>query len=229
MNRLSRAFYARDNFERGTIVKRIAILGDSYSTYEGFIPADYISWYAPSGNALDNDVSSVEETWWKILCQEMDMEMVCNCSYSGSAVCYTGYPEMDGMGTSFVRRMRREFRRLAEDGIIPDYIFLFGGTNDFWNQSPVGDIKYGNQSEVDLNKFAPAFCNVAEHLLTAFPQSTLIVVINDDITSPVREIMLEISTHYGISVIELQGIHKQSGHPSKLGMEQIAKQIQEQI
>lgn len=206
-------------------MKKIAILGDSYSTYEGFIPPDYLSWYAASGNALYNDVRSVDEMWWGILCRKMGMEVVCNCSYSGSTVCYTGYPEMDGLSTSFVRRMSRDFRQLAEERVIPDYIFVFGGTNDFWNHSPIGNIKYSSQSEDDMKSFSPAFCNVVEYLLTTFPESALTVIVNDDITSKVRKVMLEVCGHYGITTVSLQEIDKQNGHPSKLGMHQIAEQV----
>lgn len=210
-------------------MKKIAILGDSYSTYEGFVPADYLSWYSAKGNALDNDVTSVEDTWWQIFCHETGMETAANCSYSGSTVCYTGYPGYDGVKTSFVYRMYREFGSLLCSKIVPDHIFIFGGTNDFWNQSPVGEIKYNTQNEVDLKCFAPAFCNVVEYLKGHFPESRLVILINDDITNTVRDIEIEVGHHYGADVLELQGIDKQNGHPSKLGMQQIAEQIMQRI
>ena len=93
----------------GAEMRSIAILGDSYSTYEGFIPKDYISWYSDTGNAQENDVESVNDTWWKILCDELNLELILNSSYSGSAVCLTGYPRSDGVLTSFVYRMHRDF------------------------------------------------------------------------------------------------------------------------
>ena len=206
-------------------MKKIAILGDSYSTYAGYIPEDYLYWYAPGGNALDNDVASVEDTWWKILCNRMNLDLCCNCSYSGSTVCYTGYPGYDGKKTSFVYRMKREFGNLRNQHIAPDYIFVFGGTNDFWNQSPVGEINYNPLSEDELKNFAPAFCCVMEYMKHNFPKSRLMIVINDDITSIVRDIEIEVGHHYGADVLELWGIDKQNGHPSRLGMEQIADQV----
>lgn len=206
-------------------MKTLAILGDSYSTYEGYVPEDYLSWYDRSGNAHENDVADVSDTWWKRLCEEKQMELVANCSYSGSAVCYTGYPDYDGEKTSFVYRMHREFGELLEKNIMPDIIVIFGGTNDFWNQSPIGEIVYGRQSAADLLYFAPAFCNVVEYMRDHFPESRIVTVINDDITSQIRDIQREVSRHYQVECIELSQIDKQNGHPSRHGMRQIAEQI----
>ncbi|MGN1154773.1 MAG: SGNH/GDSL hydrolase family protein, partial [Agathobacter sp.] len=42
----------------------MAILGDSYSTYDGYVPDDYATWYNDHGNEAPNDMTSVEQTWW---------------------------------------------------------------------------------------------------------------------------------------------------------------------
>ncbi|MGN0322077.1 MAG: SGNH/GDSL hydrolase family protein [Oliverpabstia sp.] len=210
-------------------MKKLAILGDSYSTYEGYIPDDYQCWYSKSGNALQNDVNDVSDVWWKLLMEEKQMELVANCSYSGSTVCYTGYPDYDGVKTSFVYRMNREFGNLNNRGDVPDIIIIFGGTNDFFNQSPIGEICYGRQESSDLLYFAPAFCNIVEYMIQNFPQSRILTVINDDITSLIRDVEREVSRHYQVEYIELKHIDKQNGHPSKLGMRQIAIQIGSRI
>ena len=43
-------------------IRTVAILGDSYSTFDGYIPEGNASWYFthPQG---DNDVVRVEDTW----------------------------------------------------------------------------------------------------------------------------------------------------------------------
>ena len=46
---------------------RVSIFGDSYSTFEGYIPPTHEPWYAPEGSRFakdQNDVRRVEETWW---------------------------------------------------------------------------------------------------------------------------------------------------------------------
>jgi len=208
--------------ERGGLnMKKIAILGDSYSTYEGYIPKDYDYWYG-STNALQNDVAKVEDLWWYKVCSELGYELVVNCSFSGSTVCYSGYPEMDGEATSFITRMYREFQELKEFEIKPDWIIIFGGTNDFWAESPIGNIQYGTKLKDELFSFAPAFCCVMEYMIKNFPDSRITAIVNDDITSDIRMVQKEVCNHFGVELIELQEIEKQNGHPSKCGMQQIA-------
>ena len=208
----------------GTNMKKLAIIGDSYSTYEGYMPEGYSYWYG-TVNEAPNDVERVEDTWWYRVCSEMGYEIAANCSFSGSAVCYSGYPEMDGKATAFVTRMHREFGNLKRDGIKPDWIIIFGGTNDFWAQSPIGTVKYGQKSEEDLFSFAPAFCCMAEYITENFPDSRITVLLNDEITSEIRDVQKEVSRHFGVELLELKNIDKQNGHPSKLGMKQIAEAL----
>ena len=68
----------------------VAVLGDSYSTFQGYIPEGNASWYftRPQG---DNDVVRVEDTWWHQFCAKNGYELVLNESWSGSTICNTGY------------------------------------------------------------------------------------------------------------------------------------------
>lgn len=44
--------------------KTVAILGDSYSTFEGYLtPAENYVWYFEKYNAKQTDVERVEQTW----------------------------------------------------------------------------------------------------------------------------------------------------------------------
>ena len=62
------------------MLKNVFILGDSYSTFEGYIPEGYVAYYRPDGPSYlrkkpeleknDNDVFSVEQTWWYNLVKE---------------------------------------------------------------------------------------------------------------------------------------------------------------
>ena len=42
--------------------KKVSILGDSYSTFQGIIPANYSTFYPNN----QNDVKEVEQTWWSL-------------------------------------------------------------------------------------------------------------------------------------------------------------------
>lgn len=53
--------------------KKVSILGDSYSTYGGYVsPSVNICWYDAEvgGKNAQNDVRHVEETWWYRLIKE---------------------------------------------------------------------------------------------------------------------------------------------------------------
>lgn len=210
-------------------MKTIAILGDSYSTYKGWIPGDYLSWYADEGNDCENDMRSVEQTWWKMLIESHHLKLLTNCSYSGSTVCNTGYEAQDASTTSFLYRMKRELgehRAMDQD---PDILIVFGGTNDFWAQSPVGRILYENQTKEDLKAFGPAFCYMMKYLMDYNPNSVIYNVVNDEITGEIREIMSKVCKHYGIHNIELENLDKQNGHPTVVGMAAIKEQIEKGI
>ena len=42
--------------------KKVSVLGDSYSTFQGIIPANYSTFYPNN----QNDVKEVEQTWWSL-------------------------------------------------------------------------------------------------------------------------------------------------------------------
>jgi hypothetical protein len=210
-------------------VKTMAILGDSYSTYKGWIPEDYAYWYADEGNECENDMKSVTQTWWWNLVRRQEIRLLANCSYSGSTVCNTGYDAQDASKTSFIYRMKRELGEGRTTAERPDILIVFGGTNDFWAASPVGKIAYDNRTQEDLKAFAPAFCYMMEYLKRENPKSRIYNVVNDEITGEIREIMSEVCRHYDIPNIELKGIEKENGHPNVNGMAAIMEQIQKAV
>lgn len=203
-------------------MKTFGIIGDSYSTYKGFVPEDYASWYADGGNECENDLAGVENTWWKRFEKESGLELVTNCSFSGSAVSYSGYPEMDRVKTSFIYRMKRE---LGENSPKSDLILIFSGTNDFWAGAPVGRTKYGFWNADDFKSFGPSFCYMLSYLQKYNPESKFINLINDEITSEIREIQLEACDHFDVECLMLKSIEKQNGHPNTAGMRSIAEQL----
>lgn len=202
--------------------KTIGILGDSYSTYLGWIPADYEAWYNDNGNCAPNDMTAVQQTWWWQLCQPDTFELVANCSYSGSTVCNTGYDQLDASETSFIKRMYREF---GEGVCSLDILLVFGGTNDFWAGSPIGSEKYADWTKDDLKEFAPAFCYMMDYLKKTHVNTKIYNIINDDITGPVRDRMIQICKHFEIPCIQLENVEKENGHPNQRGMRQIFEQI----
>ena len=106
----------------------VFILGDSYSTFEGFLPDSYAAYYKKAGRP-ETDVTSVKETWWYGVLSETKSTLVRNCSWSGTTICNTGYSGRDCSDNSFIAR----FDKLADEGFFSenkiDTFFLFGGTS----------------------------------------------------------------------------------------------------
>ena len=69
------------------VKQTVAVLGDSYSTFEGFIPKGYATWYSPTTPPETIDVNKVEQTWWWQVIKEGGYKMGNINSYSGATIC----------------------------------------------------------------------------------------------------------------------------------------------
>ena len=86
--------------------KSVSVLGDSYSTFEGFMePSSNQLWYYAKPKAKQTDVNDVSQTWWH---QFISKTACCskNNSYSGSTVSTTGYQGNDYSERAFITRMK---------------------------------------------------------------------------------------------------------------------------
>lgn len=199
---------------------RVSILGDSYSSFKGWItPESNYEWYPAQGwdPAKTNDVANVEEMWWHILLNRQGWELEINNSSSGMPVCNIGYDRTPCPGTSFVARMYN----LGN----PDIIFVFGGTNDSRAGIPMGELCYGLPSREQLDTFAPAFCYMIHGLKHLYPRATIYNITGDDFSPRQVALMDEACRHYDIVNIQLHDIDKVDMHPTVKGMRQIVDQI----
>ena len=195
----------------------ISILGDSYSTFKGYVVPDtnYV-WY-PQEKAENNDVQDVRQLWWHQMIREHGYRLCQNNSFSGATICHTGYKGDDYSDRSFCTRLRY----LGA----PDVILVFGGTNDSWAKSPIGDFQYGNWQKSDLYNFRPAMAYLLANLQNYYPGTEVYVIINTELSEEVTSSMKTICDHYNVKYIQLVDIEKQWGHPSQKGMKAIADQV----
>ncbi len=199
----------------------VSILGDSYSTYEGYLtPSTNAVWYQVKNAGNKTDVTSVRQTWWHQLISSQGWKLCVNNSYSGSTICHTGYDGNDFSDRSFLTRM---------DNLgCPDILFVFGATNDSWSGAPIGEFKYDGIAGGDLWTFRPALAYLLAHLQDRYLGTDIYFILNDGLSAEVTSSVKTICEHYGVKCIVLHNIHKISGHPSVKGMKQIADQIKEQ-
>jgi len=204
------------------------IFGDSYSTFRGWIPEGYATYYYAEGGATD--VRRVEETWWHQVIGETGANLLLNDSWSGSTVCYTGYEKVDCSETSsFIFRLNR----LIDQGFFEknkvDSVVIFGGTNDNWAESPMGELQYSGWQKQDLYAFLPAICCFMDKLKSVLPDANMVWIINTELRDDVVDGLKEACAHYGVPTIELRDLDKVSGHPTILGMQQIRDQVLEAL
>lgn len=118
-------------------MKTFSVIGDSISTFDGFIPSYCKSAYPCS----ENDVCNVDETWWYILGSRMGWKLEVNQSYSGSRVTETGSRPIWSACISD--------RRLSDLGR-PDVMLILAGTNDFGQEDDLPSLSLFRQSYFKL-------------------------------------------------------------------------------
>ncbi len=202
----------------------VFILGDSYSTFEGFIP-DWCEPYYTKKPGKDIEVNDVSQTWWYKLLEETQSCLVRNCSYSGTTICNTGYDGEDCSHKSFIARLDR----LIAEGFFNtnnvNTFFVFGGTNDSWAGSPIGEPKYMDWSKEDLYMTMPAFCYLLHRISEDIPCARVVCIINTELNLQIQKGLKNACEMYKVESIQLNDIDKYNGHPTIKGMEQIKEQI----
>ncbi len=218
LSRISLFFCSFVLFEILSAQTTYSILGDSYSTFKGYVtPKTNLCFYRPVSK-FNNNVHEVTKTWWWILQNNMGYKLLVNNSYSGSTICNTGYAKNDYSDRSFIARMTNIGQ--------PDILFIFGGTNDCWAEVPLGEFQYENWGKSDLYKFRPAFSYLLYHLKQEHPKMRIINICNSDLEGEYNASMEIICRHYHVENIQLEHIKKQEKHPSIVGMKQISIQIE---
>lgn len=106
--------------------KKLSILGDSISTFSGWIPSGFLTYYPAY------DINSVDKTWWKQLVDITGLELLVNGSWSGSAV---SFPRQGSVPACNAARINA----LEKNGVQPDIIITLIGINDFSEDKAVGN------------------------------------------------------------------------------------------
>ena len=198
-------------------------MGDSYSTYEGYIPEGYNFYYSDTREEKPV-IKGVEKTWWKMLAKENNFNIILNDSFSGSTICNT-VRENHSVESSFLSRIDRYTNEnfFLKNNI--NTIFIFGGTNDSWIDSPIGNLKYSDWTADELKCVLPAFCYLTDRAKSVV--DNIVVIINTDLKEEITNGFTEACAKNGIKCLLLKEIDKENGHPTELGMKQISEQVTE--
>jgi len=201
--------------------KRFSILGDSYSTFTGYVtPETNDIWpYEEIG------LNQPSQMWWWQVADSTSWVLEQNNSFSGSLICNMNASNYYGPH-SFIRRMN--------DLGNPDVIFILGATNDVWNNAPFGDYVYADWTEEQLCSYRPALAYLLDNMLRLYPNATIYFLLETNpcpggITEETRLNLIEsthnITNHYNVPCIDLNDIHKTQWHPDEIGQRSMAQQV----
>lgn len=208
--------------------RNLMIFGDSYSTYSGYIPQGYGTYYCKDGREDGAPASKMafEDTWWAKLIADKGFHLVRNDSWTGATICHTGY---DGADCSKTKSFICRYHNLRDSGFFKnnriDVLLLFGGTNDSWANSPLGKLKNGEITEGELYYVLPAITYLLQELKRVLPTTKMYFILNDELKQEIVHHIKAESSRLGICIVELSGIAKEGGHPTALGMDAIYRQV----
>lgn len=201
--------------------KTVSILGDSISTYNGFIPEGYKYFY-PYPTA---DLSNVNQTWWMQVINQLGMTLLKNNSYSGSCVS-------TGTGNSGATNDSR-LNQLIDMDNKPDIIIIYMGANDC------------GSSYVSLNTFDSSYKIMIDKIKVLCPESEIYLltlpstgIYDDDDKIKYNDVIKKYASEYELPLIDLSSTFTKdnyaqycvdSCHPNKSGMKKISDEIIKQM
>ena len=203
-------------------IGKIGILGDSYSTFGGCVPATYPVYYDIDAGERYGFVNHVDKTWWTQVIKALDGTLVKNSSYSGSCVCnYDCHANDDCTPASFITRVQND---LGADKDL-DTILVYGLTNDLWRKNERGQLQYDGYTTGDLNKVYPALCATLGFLKSTHPAARIVFITNPFFDKDLVDAVATATRHFGIEHCHLTEFERVEGHPTEKGMKTIANQV----
>lgn len=142
----------------------VSILGDSISTYNGYNPKGYIVYYDEEMQ-MRNGLTSVYDTWWAKVNQELNAYLCVNNSYSGSKVSGEEFPA----GCCLER-----IANLRTLEYTPDLILIYMGFNDFGYGVPISCAPLNNDGRANLQCFEDAYHQMLTGLRYFYPNAKIV-------------------------------------------------------
>ena len=241
------------NVETSFQGKVISILGDSISTFEGWIPVSDGHNLTHRKRYPQSDLlTDVKLTWWHKLITNLGAKLGINDSWAGSRVHNSATSNSGDFGPDACMASITRITNLGANGT-PDIILFYGGTNDVGGKVTPGEFdSTENHTTVDLTSktwstFADAYKTAIMRLQYYYPDTKIICLLPMWTTSyytvanmdKYGEIVKSICDYFGVPVIDLRacGINwRNKGytlgdgiHPTAAGMDLMEKYIRRQL
>ena len=227
--------------------KVISIMGDSISTFAGYIPVadgfnrEHLARYPQSDLLTD-----VNETWWMQVVAGLDAKLGINESWRGSTLSGAVPVTTGDTGANAAMSNLTRIQNLGSNGT-PDVILLYGGTNDLAHVSKVGTFDPATApTEVNLttkqwDNLADGFVHTLLRMRHFYPDALIVAMLptytksyySDTKLAQGNGVMAQICDHYGIPYVDLRdsGVtasHLPDGiHPGEEGMDLITDAVLE--
>jgi lysophospholipase L1-like esterase len=142
--------------------KKLAIYGDSISTFAGYIPAGNATYYT----GTNADVATVDDTWWKKVVDALGLDLLVNNSWSGRAV--SSIRDSQSGHTTDAGYKQANIDVLGSEGT-PEIIIIKLGINDFNQGALLGDYDGSTTLPSDPTKFTDAYAMMLDRIMTTYP------------------------------------------------------------
>ena len=238
--------------------KVVSILGDSISTFEGYVPVadghnlthrvrytpDNASWYFAEGG-------TVNDTYWKKLINSLGAKLGINDSWAGSRVSNSSSTNTGDVGPDACMASITRITNLGANGT-PDLILYYGGTNDAGAGVTVGSFNSNTTYTTDLTTttwadFATAYKDSIMRLQYYYPFAKIVVLLPMYCTSyynmgnldKYNEQIKLICDYFGVEYIDLRrcGVNSQNLstmlgdgiHPKVAGFNEMYKYLKNKL
>lgn len=229
--------------------KVISILGDSISTFAGYIPtADGFNLEHLARYPQDNLLTDVNETWWMQVIAQLDAKLGINDSWRGATVSGAVPVTTGTTGENAAMGNLTRIQNLGSNGT-PDVILFYGGTNDLAHVSNVGTFD-SETAPVSADLTTPKWDNLADgyvHTLLRlqhyYPDAMIVAMLptvttsyySDEKLAQGNQVLAAICEHYGVTCVDLRNCGITTSdlpdgiHPDATGMDYISAAVLEAL
>jgi lysophospholipase L1-like esterase len=200
--------------------KYFSVYGDSISTLSGYNPFGYEVFYN-AADSYESGVNSFANTWWGMVIQKLNGQLLVNNSWSGSLVTKQFSDDVSSACSSM------RLACLGRGRIEPDVIMVFMGTNDRGGGVPLkGD---------NLKSFSYAYSYMLGQINDIYPNAEIwcLTLGNIDGKDSYSQTIRECAAAGSCKLLDLNRYDpysKMDGiHPDKAGMREIADAVLKEL
>lgn len=221
---------------------KVAIYGDSVSTYEGYIngvdgDSNHMAYYS-------NQQMSMSETWWARVINSKGWRLLANDSIGNTRVTWDGTTnDNERIGQKYYMAGDYRTNSVGSKGV-PDKILIFAGINDIYaDEVSIGSVNSATSNNDSI--FANAYNSMIKKLKSKYPNADIVCIIpyipkyqtNSTVlrANQIGDVITGIAKNNNLKYVDLRTISfanedfLEGIHPSSSGMEKIASAVARSI